>query len=87
MTTSTLCKRLRILLSAATLSLLATSCLEGNGTAIDPCAASGSSSGRRSSTEAKKTAPPPTPEELQAHRDQFVQRMEAPPPAPMKIEH
>ena len=82
MTTSTLCKRLRILLSAAALSLLATSCLEGNGTAIDPCAASGGSSGRRSSTEAKTPSPPATPEELQAHRDQFVQRMEAPPALP-----
>ena len=85
MTTSTFCKRLSPLLSAAALSLLATSCLEGNGTSIDPCAADGGSSGRRSAPAAQSPAPPATPEELQARRDQFVQRMEAPPlrpPAP-----
>ncbi len=78
MKTIPLCKRLGILLSAAALSLLATSCLEGNGTTIDPCAADGGSSGRRSTPAAQPLLPPPSPEELQSHRDQFVQRMEAP---------
>ena len=78
MKTIPLCKRLGILLSAAALSLLATSCLEGSGTTIDPCAADGGSSGRRSTPAAQTLVPPPSPEELQSHRDQFIQRMEAP---------
>lgn len=78
MKTSTLCKRLSLFLSAAALSLLTTSCLEGTGTTIDPCATESGSSGRRSAPVAKSLTPPSTPEELQAQRDQFVQRMEQP---------